>query len=174
MRLRGKVKVGAPLSPEDAAWLEQYEQARDSAKQATSAGASRRRVVEHREEESVAVGVGGAAEVAAAAALSREEGRRYDHLLDGVVRGFTSQATIWQQITAALLADKIEDRKVIRDLLRAHHDNRVTIAEMEADAIRRDAEHSDDKDPISKVANDVVTGLIMSKMGVTPPHTPQK
>lgn len=166
-KLRGMVKVGKALTPEDAAWLHDYETAREE----VARGASRSHVEEHRIETREAVGSGSAAEVAAAAALSREEGRRYDHLLDGAIRamqaanGFLKEAcAMHQQMAEVLLKRSIEDGEVVRSLLTGYRSTYLEKAELERDAIL--AESGEEKDGVTELANTLLP-VLMQRLGGT-------
>ena len=84
--MRLALKHGQMLTPEEAAWLADYDNARQvaaDAREGSSVGASRAHKVSFTEETREAVGEGSSAvaEVAAAGAMVREEGRRYDSLI---------------------------------------------------------------------------------------------
>lgn len=169
VRLRGRVKVKAPLTPEEAAWLEDYERQRDAVRQ--SRGGSRSHKVSYTEESAEAVGTGSAAEVAAAAAMSREEGRRYDHLLNGVIRGMESAVMMFEKLSALCMTRMTEDARTIRELTRSDRENYLDKTELEAEAIRRDAEGGGDA--VSKLAEQLLPQLLPMLMNAGM-NTPKK
>lgn len=144
MRIRAKVRVHAPVSPEDAAWLGDYERA-GTERRGDSAGASRSasRKVSYTEEEhqAAAVGTGSAAEMAAAAAMSREEGRRLDSIVDRGIGALERACNAWEKMTAALLKERQADAQTHRALLESLRSHFLARAEAEASLIKSEADH---------------------------------
>lgn len=89
-RLRRRAAANVPLSPEETAWLDEYDQAQRQTGSARAASKSRK--LTHIEEESESAaeshGPGSVAFVAATAAATREEGRRLDFLASAGLQAF--------------------------------------------------------------------------------------
>lgn len=103
-KLRAKARAGAVLTPEEAAWLGDYEAARERVGN-DSMGASRGRRIHYTEEENESVGVGSSAvaEMASAGAMSREEGRRYDYLMTIGMTALERSNKAWEKMVETLL-----------------------------------------------------------------------
>lgn len=132
-RIRAKVKQQQEVSPEEAAWLSDYEAAQ-------SKGASASRRVSYTEEEHAAVGTGSAAEVAASAALAREEGRRIDYLASTGIRAMEAAFGMLHKVSELMMGrmQQMEDVHLgMLDAVRTHYLERT---KAEAEAIRKEAE----------------------------------
>lgn len=163
-KLRLALKAGKPISLEDAAWLEQYEQGQQT--RAEAIGASQTRRVEYSEEETQAIGTGDAALAAAGlASATREEGRRLDSMLS-VSMTAMSRAFDMSLRMCELMAnrnEKLEGAHVrMMEAMRGHYLARVE-AEGEADALAKQLEAGEDgegKDPLGKLAEQLLPFLL--------------
>jgi hypothetical protein len=144
MRIRAKVRVHAPVTPEDALWLGDYEKA-GAQRRGESFGASQSasRKVSYTEEEHAAqaIGTGSAAEMAAAAAMSREEGRRLDSIVDRGIGALERACNAWEKMTAALLKERQADAQTHRALLESLRSHFLARAEAEGALIKAEADH---------------------------------
>jgi hypothetical protein len=144
MRIRAKVRVHAPVSPEDAGWLGDYERA-GAERRGENFGASKSgsRKVSYVEEEhqAAAVGTGSAAEMAAAAGMVREEGRRLDSIVDRGIGALERACNAWEKMTAALLKERQADAVTHRALLESLRSHFLARAEAEGQLIKAEADH---------------------------------
>lgn len=172
-RLRAKVKVAPQaMKPDEVEWLNDYETKQEATREAR--GASRAHKVSFTEESMEAAGTGSAAEVAAAAVFSREEGRRFDALLDRVILATEKTCSLHERMCEALLNQQIENGKVIQSLLVGYRQAYLDKTELEADAIRAGAEGGDE---ITKMAAELLPQLlpaIMAGMSKKKVAAPQK
>lgn len=132
-RLRSKARKGDTVTPEEAAWLSDYEQAQAHGQ---SFGASASERVVHVEERSAAVGTGSAAEVAAAAALAREEGRRIDYLARSGMDALVKACDMYQRMAEAMLARTQALEEVHLAMLDSVRENYLARTQAEVDAIQ--------------------------------------
>lgn len=157
-RLRRKVEEET-ATPEEIAWLDDYERRRTS----TSKGASASRKVSYTEEEHAAVGTGTAAEVAAHAAYAREEGRREDSLADkgmaALDRAFARQEKLVDFMMARM--QLLEDSHL--SMWAAHRDSRIREVDAEIALMKSEAEGEGKEDNISAMAAELLP-LIMKQL----------
>lgn len=146
-RIRTKMRAALPVEPEDAAWIEAYDEDRAATprKNGPEFGASARKSkrVSYTEEtdEAQAVGVGnGAAMVAAQAAFAREDGRRLDSIIDKGINALVQAVKTYESMTQALLAERQADAALHRTLLESVRTHYLERTEAEAELIRADAE----------------------------------
>lgn len=163
--LRARLKAGGFLTPEDAAWLSDYEEARARDRDLRNGvvGASRSHKVEYSEETAESVGTGAAAEVAAAAAMSREEGRRYDSLLSvGITALRTAVDTYSKMCNHMLERNRELERSHVQmmDAIREHTIARID-AEAEVAQLAKEAE-AGGSDGIGKLAEQLLPYLLPS------------
>lgn len=160
-RLRAKVKIApSTIDPADAEWLNDYESKQEAQKE--SKGASRAHKVSYSEESVEAAGTGSAAEVAVAAVMVREEGRRYDAMLDRVILATDRACALHERMAEALLKRAIEDGETIRAMSKMWRENFLEKTELEADAIRAAGEEGGDE--ISKMAATLLPQLLPAIM----------
>lgn len=147
MIIRKKVRAKQPVSPEDAIWLADYE-ANQKQKDQYGRSASKSRKVSYTEEETAAAaeGTGSAAEAAALAAVTREEGRRLDSIIDRGINALQRACDAWEKMTAALLKERQADAVTHRALLESLRSHFLARAEAEADLIKAEAAHHAEKD----------------------------
>jgi hypothetical protein len=107
-------------------------------------------VEEESENEAEAVGTGKAAEFAAAGVMAREEGRRYDTLLQVAIGSMAKACALHEKMAETLLARSVEDAKVQRSLLAAFRDATIAEAQTSADLVA--AQKPEEKDPDSMAA----------------------
>lgn len=170
-RLRHAVDQHETVTPDDLAWLLDYEQKQQARMDkirnaATSAGGTKKRKVMHVEEEEERVGIGDAAIAAAAAAAeSREEGRRLDTLLSLGHQAMLGAVDAYKSMAAQLLQRNHElERAHVRmmETIRVHFLARVE-AEGEAEQLARDIEakpEDEKKDAISQMAEELLPLLL--------------
>lgn len=176
VRLRTKVKAGAPLEPDQIAWLDDYEEAMRDTRE--TRGASAARSVKYEETESAAVGVGeSAAAVAAAAAMVREEGRREDSLEKLKQDGMTRAFDMCMRMCEGMMKRTEALEKVHVTLLTSWRDNFLDRTQLEADVIVKDAEAAAEAiakeeggDSMSKLADSLLPMLMAKMMGMAPPN----
>jgi hypothetical protein len=175
MRLRAKVRVHAPVSPEDAAWLGDYEREgadRRGESSGTSRAASRK--VSYTEEETAAeaYGTGSAAAVAAAAALSREEGRRLDSIIDRGISALQRACDAWEKMTGALLKERQADAQTHRALLESLRSHFLARSEAEGALIKAEAEQAaaaSNENSIEDMATKALLDRLMKSAGASEP-----
>lgn len=170
-QLRAMARAGAMLSPEDAAWLGDYDEARGVKADERSMGASRGRKVSYVEEEHEAMGEGSSAvaEMAAAGSMCREEGRRYDSLLTVGIAALRQAVDTYGKMTTMVLERNKNLEEAHIEMMRAcagEYRNRV---EAETDLIRVQRENGlheqeEKKDGIAEMAEQLLP-LIMAQMG---------
>lgn len=173
-RLRQDVKNNEPVSPDDLAWLLDYERKEqerihkieDAAARAGVKGASRRRKVTHVEEEEERAGTGDAAIAAvAAAAETREEGRRLDTLIGLGHQALLGAVEAYKSMTAQVLERNHQlERAQIRmmDTVRLHFLARVD-AEGQAEDLARELEQrpeEEKRDALSRMADELLPMLM--------------
>lgn len=161
-QIRAKQRAGDPVSPEDLAWLLDYEAAQKS----TSTGASASRRVSYTEEESAAVGTGAAAEVAAAGALAREEGRRIDYLLQRGMEAMQTAFNMQAKMCDQLMRDNHDLKEVqmaMLETVRAQYLAR-TQAEVDLMQSQADANRDEKKDAISEMVEAMAPALMAKVM----------
>jgi len=141
-RLRKKAREGREVTPEEIAWLEDYDRAQQQGAP-TSFGASASERIINIEERNQSVGTGAAAEVAAAAALAREEGRRLDYLLTASVNALMKAVETYEKVTTTLL----ERTQVLEDvhmgMLETVRNQYIARTQAEVDAIAAGAKEDD-------------------------------
>jgi len=172
-QLRAKARAGAFLSPEDAAWLADYDEARgEKADQKQAFGASKARRVSYTEEEQEAVGSGSAAaEMAAAGAMAREEGRRYDSLISVGIMALRAANDMQAKMVEALLERNRNLEEAHVSMMQASGKQYIRSVEAEAELVRLKAamgEGEEKKDEISQLAEQFlpyIMPLITQKMG---------
>lgn len=169
-RIRGKLKIGVPLTQEEDEFYTAYIKGQEERKAAR--GASRAHTVEatYRETSAEAEGTGEAASVAAAASFAREEGRRYDYMLNSVISATKiSQETLLaacqmhREMAAQLLKERDADRKEMRVLLGAVRTHFLAAAETEATLIKERAEAEigqEKKDDLIEQALPIIAGAL--------------
>lgn len=163
-RIRARVRVKAPLSEEDARWLNDYETRNKDF------GASASHKVSFTEESTAAVGTGTAAEVAAATALAREDGRRLDAILDRSMRFMEGACLRYEKMLDLMLQNRMEDSAQIRALLNAYHDNSLDKTELEVELMK--AQNGDPNDANAMLMQ-LLQGFLASK-GNKPPKLDKK
>lgn len=160
LRIRRKLDVGGAVSPEDSAWLHDYERAQEENKRPRDVGASasrsRRTVVVDEEQEAASVGTGSAAEIAAAAAMTREEGRRIDTLTNTAVGALARACDLYHTMVEDLLARAQADAEVHRELLSSVRTHFIERTQAEAELIRQ----GEDKDGLSGLATQLLPFLM--------------
>ncbi len=178
-RIRKQVENGSPISSEDAEWFASYDDAirRNAEAKVVNAdgsmGASKNRKVSYTEEESAAIGMGEAAMIAASGAAAREEGRRYDNLMDRAITAmekgndFMAKACLmFSKMTEHCLTQSktmMDTHVQILDSLREHH-----IARTEAESELVAAGLHEASDETDDLATDLVKG-VLAGMGVKVP-----
>jgi hypothetical protein len=171
-KLRARIRTGRTLSPEEAAWLADYEAAREDRAEARSPlGASRGRKTTFTEEEHEALGVGGgaAAEAAAAGAMVREEGRRLDSLVAVGITALKEACEIQKGMVKMLLERNRDLESAHVQMMLAAGKLHVRAVENEAELVRMrtlaDLENDEEKpDPISELASQILP-VIIEKLG---------
>lgn len=172
-QLRAKIRLGAILSPEDTAWLADYDNDRAKtadSKAAASIGASRARKVSYTEEEAESMGTGAAAETAAAAAMSREEGRRYDSLISVGITALRQAVDTYAKMCNHMMdrnAQLETSHVAMMDAIRENYLARVS-AEGETERALKaaeDAETAGEKDGIGQLAEQLLPHLLQSLGG---------
>jgi len=157
----------APVSPEDAAWLADYEN-RTAANKAGDMGASasRSRKVSYTEEEqeAAAVGYGSAAEMAAGAAMVREEGRRIDNIVDRGINALVRAVETYDKMVAHLLKERQTDAALHRTLLESVRQHYIARTEAEAELIRNEADQAAGTDDAKALEHEALR-LFIEKMG---------
>lgn len=164
-KLRAMVKAGGILSPEDAAWLADYDEARGRKADERAFGASRGKRTTFTEEEHEAVGEGSAAaEMAAAGAMVREEGRRYDSLISVGITALRHANDMQARMNESMLkrAANLEDAHV--EMMRVMTKMWVRNAELEAELVRKTHEleppADEKKDAITEMAEQMMPFII--------------
>ncbi len=157
LRIRTKANAGLPISPEDTAWLIEYDERTAGAAFGASKSKSRKLVHIEEEEEAAAVGTGTqAAAMAAAGVMVREEGRRIDNIVDRGINALVEAVKTYKEMTLQLLNERKQDAVVQRALVEAVRDNYVKRAEAEAELIHQEAAHvadqADGDNPLEKEA----------------------
>jgi hypothetical protein len=146
MRLRARARVHAPMRPEDVAWLAEYEQRQSetggNGRPDVGASAASSKKISYTEEETkaAAYGTGGAAEMAAAAAMSREEGRRLDSIVDRGINALVRAVETYEKVTNTLLAERKADAALHRTLLESVREHFIARTEAEVDLMRTQGE----------------------------------
>lgn len=173
-RLRREVNQNGTVTPDELAWLLDYERKEqervgkieDAARQAGVKGASRRRKVTHVEEEEERAGTGDAAIAAvAAAAESREEGRRLDTLIGLGHQALLGAVEAYKSMAAQVLERNHQlERAQIRmmDTVRLHFLARVD-AEGQAEDLARELENrpeEEKRDALSRMADELLPMLM--------------
>jgi hypothetical protein len=151
--IRRKVKRDS-VTPEELAWLEEFEQK----KSPNARGASAHRKVTFTEEESAAVGEGTAsvAVVAAHAAMAREEGRREDNLADRGIRALERAFARQEAMVDFMMARMKLLEDVHLQMWDQNRDLRIKQAETEIEIMQREAAEEGKGDSI----NEMVTQLM--------------
>jgi hypothetical protein len=185
-RLRHAVDQHETVTPDDLAWLLDYEQKQQARMDkirnaATSAGGTKKRKVMHVEEEEERVGIGDAAIAAAAAAAeSREEGRRLDTLLSLGHQAMLGAVDAYKSMAAQLLQRNHElERAHVRmmETIRVHYLARVdaegAAAELERELDAKPEEEK--KGALEKMADELLPVLLPAIMSnITAPTVPEK
>jgi len=156
-RIRHKVANQKPVTPEDAAWLHDYERAQ-------SKGASASRKVSYTEEEHAAIGTGSAAEVAASAAMVREEGRREDSLADKGMQAMERANDRLEKLVDFCMArmQVLEDSHL--EMWAKHRESRMREVDAEVALIEAQAANEGKEDDISKTAAELLP-MILKQLG---------
>ena len=169
-RLRQAVTAGSTTTPDDLAWLLDYESKQQQrAEKTASAGASKKSKVTHTEETEERIGLGDATVAAAAAAAeSREEGRRLDTLLSLGHQAMLGAVDAYKNMCGQLLQRNHDlERAHIRmlDTVRTHYLARVD-AEGEAAELERelDKPQEEKKDALSQMAEELLPMLLPAIM----------
>lgn len=165
-RLR-KRAVGGALTPEEIAWLSDYDSAR-AEKGARDVGGSMSERIVNIEERSAAVGTGAAAEVAAAAALAREEGRRFDYLMVNSVNALMKAVETYKTITDTLLQRTLALEEVHMGMLGTVREQYVARVQAEVDAIAAGA-GKDDNEMMNQVGAALIQKLLSTGGSSKPP-----
>lgn len=139
-KIRTRIRAGAQVTPEEAAWLADYEEEQRRPK---DVGGSRSERIINIEERSEAVGTGAAAEVAAAAAMTREEGRRLDYLLQGSVNALMKAVETYKSVTETLLERTLAMEEVHMGMLGTIREQYIARTQAEVDAIAQGAKEND-------------------------------
>jgi hypothetical protein len=167
-KLRGIARAGGSLSPEDAAWLADYDEARGvTADERQAFGASKARKVSYVEEEQEAVGTGGAAaEMAAAGAMVREEGRRYDSLISVGITALRYANDLQTKMVEQLLERNRNLEEAHVQMMQAAGKQHIRSIEAEAELVRLRTmmEDPEKKDEIAQLAEQFMP-FIMAKLG---------
>lgn len=158
-RIRGRVNRNA-ASPEEIAWLQDY----DAAREPESRGASAHRKESYTVEESAAAGTGDAAAVAAAnAAWAREEGRQETSLADrgmaALERAFARQERMVEFMMARMQVieeSHLETLALNRQLYQEHTQAEIAL-------MRKEAEEEGKGDQISAMAAELLP-LMMKQL----------
>jgi len=132
-KLRARLRKNEQLSPEEIAWLDDYERAQRAG---ASVGASASERVVHIEERAAALGTGTAAEVAAAAALSREEGRRVDYLIHAGMDCLVNACKLHETMTRTMLERLGQLEDVHLAMLGSVREHYIARTEAEAESIK--------------------------------------
>lgn len=144
-RFRRKVAAGEPLLPEEAAWLDEYDQAQRRTGSARAASKSRR--LTHIEEESESAaeshGEGTVAFVAATAAATREEGRRLDFLASAGLQAFNMAFGRVLEMNKQLLERNLALENAHVDLMNAVTKGHIDLTAAEIDVMRAEAAAED-------------------------------
>lgn len=176
--LRAKVRAGAILAPEDAAWLADYEDERLRVADERAFGASRGRKESYTLEEHEAVGEGSAAaEMAAAGSMVREEGRRLDSLVSVGISALRLANETYREILSAVMErnQSLEAAHVkMMGIYSSEFMNRVS-AESEVERLAKEVEGGggeDKKDGLTQLADQLLP-LILAQMGGNGPAGPK-
>ncbi len=176
-RLKKLVEKGEPIPSTDAEWFANYQEAirRNAENKAESAFGSKSHKVSFSEESSDVASMGEAAAIAASSAMAREEGRRYDNLMDRSILAmekgneFMAKACVmFSKMTEHCLSQSksmMDTHIQILDSLREHH---IARTEAESELIAAGVGQEEEKQDI---AGDLVKG-ILSGMGVPIPAEP--
>ncbi len=163
-KLRAAVRRGQTLAEDDAAWLNDYEAA-----QTTKAGepkfASGHRVF-HMEESATDASGDAAAVAASAPAVSRNEGRRLDYILDLMLRSQMNVATMWERMAGQMIQRNAQLEEVhlaMLDAVREHY-----LARIEAEAENTLLKPEEKPDMIEEMARGMM-GALAERQGVKMP-----
>lgn len=160
-KLRLKVKVGQPLTLDEAAWLETYEDGQNA--RAEAIGASQAKRVSYTEEETQNIGTGEAAMTAVGAAtMAREEGRRYDMLLTVGIQALRTATDTYGRMVEQILSRNAQLEKSHVEMMVAMRTHFLARVEAEADAERlaKEIEGGEEKDGIGKLAEQLLPYLV--------------
>lgn len=176
-QLRAKAKAGAMLSPEDAAWLADYDQARartaDARDSKENLGASKGRKISYTEEEQESVGVGDSmvAQTAAAGAMVREEGRRLDSLVTVGIAALRESVEVYKTISTTVLTQILDRNKNLEeahvDMMRAMSKQYLARVEAEGEIARLEKETGGEekKDGIAELAEQLMPFFLQAMGG---------
>lgn len=145
-KIRKALKTGAKVTEIDQLWLADYEEKTAAGDNPGSYGRSASKKKVHRqetiEEEQAAEGTGTAAAHAAGMVLmTREEGRQLDKVLTIGVDALKAAVDVYKKAFEDLAADRIEDRKAMRELMGAVREAFVSEAEAQAALVEQQAQH---------------------------------
>lgn len=158
-RLRLKARAGT-ATPEELAWLDNYDRTKEDPGRPSRAASARRRV-SYTEEESAAAGEGeGVAAVYAHAAMAREEGRREDSLADrgiaALERAFARQEKLVDFMMARM--QMLEDSHL--EMWGKHRDSRMRETEAEIALVEAQAAAEGKGDEISTAVTELLPHIL--------------
>lgn len=166
-RLRGKVRSGVTLSPEEIEWLGAYEaQQRATATSTAPFGASASERIIQIEERAASVGSGAAAEAAAMGALAKEEGRRVDNLVRAGIDSMHRACQLYESMARTMLARMQALEDVHLGMLDAVREHYMARTEAEAEVIRSEADNDDKggvKEMLAAMLMQQVTGVPVAR-----------
>ncbi len=162
-KLRAALKRGQLLTPEDEAWLREYEAAQAAPK---SAFAQSSRVFHVEQHDTQGEGDAAVAAAQAAPALAREEGRRIDYLLELIIKSNSTVSAMYERMMDQMLRRNEQLEEVHLSMLDAVRDHYLARIEAEADALASKPEEKPDM--IDEMAKGIVGNLIEMKIGKKP------
>ena len=177
--LRKIARSGGMLSPADSDWLKEYDRHRTDTQESRGSSHSSRKVLHVETEEREASGEGeAAAEAAALGTYAREEGRRYDSLLNIALATMGRAVDIYERMATQMLDRNHQLERAHVQIIEAYRSNLLGRIETEAELAALERDKADGKDPLSKLADEMLP-FILAKLSGTgtdakPPEEPEK
>jgi len=175
MRIRGKIRAKAMVSPAEKDWLDDYEKTNQENRGEGSAGRSRQ--ASHKESHTIETHAAesegtGIAAAAAAGAMVREEGLMLASLADRGIQSLIEAVKCYKGMCLSLLEERKQDATVQRALVEAVRTHYIARAEAEADLVKQEADHNaasgDGGDPLEKAALEALVQKFVDSGGSIP------
>jgi hypothetical protein len=181
-RIRRKVAAGDQATPEEIAWLDEYEQAQrktGSSSRAASRSSKLVHIEESNESAAESHGEGTTAYVAASAAMVREEGRRLDFLasagLNAMNMAFGRVLEMNKQLLERNEALETAHVDLMNAVTKGHLD--LTAAEIENMRTQHEAEQAGDQGGVNGMVQQLLPALLQemtARLGPRANQTPKK
>lgn len=165
-KIRAKIKLGVELDSDEAAWIADYEAARE----ATAArGASQSKKISYTEEEHQAVGEGESAAVAAAAgaAMVTAEGNRLDSIIALTMTSLRQANDLLLTMTTQMMKRTEGFEETLIKMMNAqvklvdqHRENALRATSAEIRAMEAEAGQEPEKDEINEMLKEILPAVM--------------